>query len=114
MCHVPTHQGRYGNAVHLNDGGDGPAIYIDQIDEPCFSNTSACDTGFTMMVWLKMADLDEYNTTHYYISAGEMFGSYEGMTVASIDGLLWVQVRSAHGASEPIASSFPLFSCELC
>lgn len=101
--------GRYGNALRLNNGGYGSAIYRDQINEPCFSNTTACETGFTMMFWLKMADLNNHADIHYYISSGEVFGAEQGVAVFSDYGQLFVQVQSLNHSWDVMDVPFPLF-----
>lgn len=102
----------YRNALRLNKGnGTGYATYESQEEEMCFSNTDNCQTGFTLMVWLKMTDLYD-NGIHHYISSGKPGNFETGVSIFSVKGMLTAHVRTQQRSWEQLTVPFPLFECK--
>lgn len=112
-CVYLLSQGMYGNAIRLNDGsGTGYARYLDQAEEVCFTNNDDCLTGFTLMVWLKMADLYD-GDTHHYISTDRLESAETGVSLLSDQGILQAYVRAQQQAWGPLTVYLPLLECKI-
>lgn len=107
-----TASGLHGNALRLNDDGNGYAKYNGEENEPCFSDTENCPTGFTMMVWLKIGELTVETTKFHYISSGSPRVAATGFAIFSDLNELQVHLRTPTQSWDWLTAPFPVFHCE--